>query len=270
MNMTLLRKLSLMFALLCATSLLGVAGSVMPAAAADQQSSAASAAHDDFNDEPESADRHARLDRHNRIDRRDHYDGDIVNIGRGRNLPSGQQADSVVSIFGSSLSEGGAGNVVSVLGNNRVLGPVGESAVAVFGNVYIDNKVDGDVIAVLGNVELGPNAEVGGDVVAVFGVVNRDPAAIVHGSVQRVFSVDFGGLTGLQTWIQRCLLYGRPLAFAPGLGWAWTLALGFLAFYVFLALCFRQGVDRCVQTLEAEPGSTALAALLAMLLTPVL
>src|SRR5271169_5588767 len=254
MNMTLLRRLSLMFVLLCATSLLGHAGSVVPAAAAAEQSTAASAAHDDFNDEPESADRRGKLDRHNRLDRRDHDDGDIVNIGHGSHLPSGQRADSVVSILGSSLSEGAAGSVVSVLGNTRVLGPVGDSAVAVFGNVYIDSKVDGDVVAVLGNVELGPNAEIGGDVVAVFGVVNRDPAAIVHGSTERVFSVDFGGMTGLQTWIQRCLLYGRPLAFAPGLGWAWTLALGFLAFYVCLALCFREGLDRCWRTLGADPA----------------
>jgi uncharacterized RDD family membrane protein YckC len=276
MNMSLLRRLGLMFALLCATSLLGHAGSLVPAAAADEQSTAASAAHDDFNDAPESADRHGRLERRNRPDWRNRHggqdrdEGDIVNIGHDSHLPSGERAESVVSILGSSLSEGEAGNVVSVLGNTRVLGPVEEGAVAVFGSVYIDSKVDGDVVAVLGNVELGPNAEIGGDVVAVFGVVKRDPAAIVHGSMQRVFSVDYGGIDWLQTWIQRCLLYGRPLAFAPGLGWAWTLALGFLAFYACLALCFRQGVDRCVQTLESEPGSTALAALLAMLLTPVL
>jgi uncharacterized RDD family membrane protein YckC len=265
MNITLLRRLSFVFVLLFATSLLGHAGAV-PAAAADQQTTAASAAHDDFND--------GRPDRRNRLEWRgrheDHGDGDIVNIGHGSHLPSGQRADSVVSILGSSLSEGEAENVVSILGDTRVLGPVGESAVAVMGNAYIDSKVDGDVVAVLGNVELGPNAEVGGDVVSVFGVVNRDPAAIVHGSMERVFSVDFGGVGWLQTWIQRCLLYGRPLAFAHGLGWAWTLALGFLAFYVCLALCFRDGLDRCVQTLETQPGSTALAALLGMLLTPVL
>ena len=273
MNISLLRRLSFVFVLLCATSLLGHAGQAVPAAADEQ--TAASAAHDDFNDEPQSADRRGRLDRRNRRDVARHGgqgqdDGDIVNIGHGSHLPSGQRADSVVSVLGSSTSEGEAQNVVSVLGDTRVLGPVGESAVAVFGNAYIDSKVDGDVVAVLGNVELGPNAEVGGDVVSVFGLVNRDPAAIVHGSMQRVFSVDFGGFARLQTWIQRCLLYGRPLAFGHGLGWAWTLALGFLAFYVFLALCFRDGVDRCVQTLESQPGSTALAALLAMLLTPVL
>jgi uncharacterized RDD family membrane protein YckC len=275
MNNSLLRRLSFAFVLLCATSLLGHAGEATPAVATDDQS-AASAAHDDFNDQPEPADHSGRSDRHKRLDWRSrhnwraHDDGDIVNIGHGSHLPPGQRADSVVSILGSSISEGEAQNVVSVIGDTRILGPVSESAVAVMGNAYVDSKVDGDVVAVLGNVELGPNAEVGGDVVSVFGVVHRDSAAIVHGAVQNVFTVDFGGFSRLQTWIERCLLYGRPLAFAHGLGWAWTLALGFLAFYICLALCFRQAIDRCVQTLETEPGSTALAALLAMLLTPVL
>jgi len=63
------------------------------------------------------------------------------------------------------------------------------------------------------------------------------------------------------------LIYGRPLAFAPGLGWAWTLALVLLAFYACLALMFRDGVDQCVRTLESQPGHTALAALIGILLT---
>jgi uncharacterized RDD family membrane protein YckC len=141
------------------------------------------------------------------------------------------------------------------------------------GSTYVDAKVNGDVVAVLGNVELGPNAEVGGDVVAVMGTVKRDPGAVVHGSVQRVIDWDFGdgtGFSGLNTWITHCLLLGRPLAFAAGLGWAWTLALGLLAFYACLALMFRQGIDQCVHTLESQPGHTALAALLGILLTPVL
>jgi uncharacterized RDD family membrane protein YckC len=43
-----------------------------------------------------------------------------------------------------------------------------------------------------------------------------------------------------------------------------------LVLYVFLALIFRAGVSRCVTTLETHPGHAALAALLAMLFTPVL
>jgi hypothetical protein len=57
---------------------------------------------------------------------------------------------------------------------------------------------------------------------------------------------------------------------APGLGWAWGLAFAFLALYAVLALLFREGLTRCVQTFEAQPGQSVLAALIAMLLTPVL
>jgi uncharacterized RDD family membrane protein YckC len=163
--------------------------------------------------------------------------------------------------------------VVSVLGNTHVTGPVSDNTVAVLGNNYVDSKVDGNVVAVLGNVELGPHAEVGGDVVAVLGTVSRDPGAIVHGSVQNVLNADIAGISGfggLSTWINQCLLYGRPLAFHAGLGWAWTIALGLLAFYACLALMFRSGIEECVRTLEAQPGPTALAALIGILLTPVL
>jgi uncharacterized RDD family membrane protein YckC len=299
MNMYLLRRLWFLFALLCVTAVASHPGAAQsktatskttaPAAAAttDAASTATTSDHsatavpaaadtDDFNDEPESVDRHGRLDWRNRIETRHRHrhdtDNDIVSIGHSSHLQSGEKADSVVSVFGSSTSDGEAVDVVSVFGNTRVTGSVHDSAVAVLGNVYIDSKVDGDVVAVLGNVTLGPNAEVGGDVVAVLGTMQRDPAAILHGSVQRILNVDagVGGFDWLNTWITHCLLYGRPLAFVHGLGWAWTLALGLLAFYACLALLFRSGVEQCVHTLESEPGHTALAGLIGILLTPVL
>jgi uncharacterized RDD family membrane protein YckC len=278
MNIALMRRWSFIFALLCATIICAHVG--VPAFAADNgpATAAASAAHNDFDDEADSSDQHdsdwnRRASRRARHRLHGHDDGEMVNIGHGSHLLSGQHADSVVSIFGSSTSEGQANDVVSVLGNTRVTGPVSDSAVAVLGNAYVDSKVDGDVVAVLGNVELGPNAEVGGDVVSVLGLVRLDPAAVVHGAVNRVLSVDMGGLEGmnwLEIWITKCFFYARPLALASGLGWAWTIALLFLAFYAGLALLFRSGVDQCVHTLETQPGHTALAALLAMLLTPVL
>ena len=235
------------------------------AAASDDESN-------DDSDRDERSDWGNRIEAHHRRNHR-HHDGDVVSIGHSSHLESGQKADSVVSVFGSSTSDGEAVDVVSVIGNTRVTGPVGDTAVAVMGNAYVDAKVNGDVVAVLGNVELGPNAEVGGDVVAVMGTVKRDPAAVVHGSVQRVIDWDVGGasgFSGLNTWITHCLLLGRPLAFTAGLGWAWTLALGLLVFYACLAVLFRGGVDQCVRTLESQPGHTALAALLGILLTPVL
>jgi uncharacterized RDD family membrane protein YckC len=199
-----------------------------------------------------------------------HHGNDVVSIGHDSKLEQGQQADSVVSILGSSTSDGETGDVVSILGNTRATGTVREGAVAVLGNTYVDGKVGGDAVAVLGNVELGPNAEVGGNVVAVGGKVLRDPAAIVHGDVQDVFAGNFGGLAWSSIWIQHCLLYGRPLALVPGLGWAWSLALTCLALYVCLAWLFRDGLTRCVRTFETQPGHSVLAALIAMLLTPVL
>jgi uncharacterized RDD family membrane protein YckC len=292
MNMYLWRRLGPLFTLLCVGALAVHSGAAVsktaaPKAAApaaevstpaDDHPAAASAAggQDDFNDEPDSVDSH---DRHYRFGSRhrrhtsDHDDGDIVSVGHSSHLLSGEKADSVVSIVGSSTSEGEAVDVVSIIGNTRVTGPVHDSAVAVLGSVYINSKVDGDVVAVLGHVELGPDAEVGGDVVAVLGRVDKDPAATVHGSVQRILDVGVGGVSGfgwLDTWVTHCLFYLRPLALVQGLGWAWTLALSLLAFYACLALLFRSGIDECVHTLESEPGHTALAALIAMLLTPVL
>jgi uncharacterized RDD family membrane protein YckC len=305
MNASILQRLGFLFTLLCLTAVAMHPGAAAAAATAHSATAAAPApsgttpgiaaastaapikddhasdspaasSDDEFNDDTnrdDPSDWRNRVEAHRRRNRQHHADGDVVSIGHSSHLESGQKADSVVSVFGSSTSDGEAVDVVSVIGNTRVTGPVGDTAVAVMGNAYVDAKVNGDVVAVLGNVELGPNAEVGGDVVAVLGMVKRDPAAIVHGSVQRIIDWDIGGATGfsgLNTWITHCLLLGRPLAFTAGLGWAWTLALVLLAFYACLALLFRHGIDQCVQTLESEPGHTALAALLGILLTPVL
>jgi uncharacterized RDD family membrane protein YckC len=293
MNTSILQRLGFLFALLCLTAVVthpdaaaaaaahGAPTAPAPSTAAPTQDDHSSAtpppasddAFEDDSDRTDRSDWRDRIESHRRHNRQHREDGDVVSIGHSSHLESGQKADSVVSVFGSSTSDGEAVDVVSVIGNTRVTGPVGDSAVAVMGNAYVDAKVNGDVVAVLGNVELGPHAEVGGDVVAVLGRVERDPAAVVHGSVQRIIDWDIGGATGfsgLNTWFTHCLLLGRPLAFAAGLGWAWTIALGFLAFYCCLALMFRAGVDQCVHTLESQPGHTALAALLGILLTPVL
>ncbi len=296
MNTSILQRLGFLFTLLCLTAVVarpgaaaaapahGASATTAPApstAAPAKDDHAASAAapsassDDEFNDDSgdDRSDWRNRIEVHRRHNWQHRADGDVVSIGHSSHLESGQKADSVVSVFGSSTSDGDAVDVVSVIGNTRVTGPVGDTAVAVMGNAYVDSKVEGDVVAVLGNVELGPHAEVGGDVVAVLGRVDRDPAAVVHGSVQRIIDLDIGGasgFSGLNTWVTHCLLLGRPLAFTAGLGWAWTLALCLLAFYACLALMFRNGVDQCVHTLESQPGHTALAALLGILLTPVL
>ncbi len=244
-----------------------------PPAAQDAASAAASAAAAIASDALRSAagDESARQegsDRHERSGRRRHRN-DVVSIGRDSDLPAGERADSVVSILGSSTSAGEARDVVSILGTTRVSGPVQESAVAILGNTIVDSAIHGDAVAVLGNVELGPHADVEGDVVAVGGKVLRDPSAVIHGDVRSVGAAA-PGFGWLRPWIDHCLFYGRPLALVSGIGWAWVLALAFLALYACLALLFRQAVEECVRTVDTQPGLTALAALLTLLLTPLL
>jgi uncharacterized RDD family membrane protein YckC len=224
----------------------------------DAKSANSTTAKED-DDADEAADVH-RIDKHA-----------VVGIGRNSTLAAGEHADAVVSILGSSTSAGEVDDaVVSILGNTRVTGPVGDAAVAVLGNTYVDSHVGDNVVAVLGNVELGPHADVGGDVVAVGGELIRDPAAVVHGNVQDVAL--FGKMSGfewLHSWVHHCLLLGRPLAFAAGIGWAWTLAFSFLALYLLIALVFPKNVIACVRTLETRPGRTVLASIFTFILKPI-
>jgi uncharacterized RDD family membrane protein YckC len=253
-------------AALALISLLGAtaAQATEPPAAADTAASAAPAPVEETSDQSEDWNAH-------RARRNHHRNGnDLVNIGHDSTLREGETADSVVSVFGSSTSDGNAGDVVSILGDTRVTGEVSDSAVAVLGNTTIDGKVGGDAVTVLGDLDLGPHADIGGDAVVVGGSVRRDPAAVIHGSVQTVLGGDFGSFGWLHAWVRHCLLYARPLAFAHGLGWAWGLALACLALYVVLALLFREGLSKCVRTFETQPGHTVLAGLSAALLTPVL
>jgi len=291
MNTTMFRALSFSFVLLAAATVVhaaehpaaanhaaSAAPTAAPAASSPTDSSAAAAsaaaasaaasavqpgADDDFAESSTSG--HARKRHHSKGS-----GNDIVSIGHNSHLAAGEKADSVVSVFGSSTSDGDAGEVVSVLGNTRVTGTVHGDAVAVLGNLYVDGKVEGDAVAVAGSVQLGPHAEVDGDVNAVLGGVHRTSESIIHGDVSDVFLGDISDVEWLQQWVHECLFEGRPLALTSGIGWAWTLALLLLALYVFLALLFPRGVRACVTTLDTRPGPTALAALLAALFTPVL
>ncbi len=195
-----------------------------------------------------------------------------ISIFNNAFLEKGEWADSVVSVFGNATSEGEVTHtVLAVFGNASATGPVGDAVVSVFGNAHVDAKV-GKVVAVFGNVELGPKAEVRGNVVPIFGTIERDPHAIVHGSTSKLNLGQFtlGDAPWLDAYVNQCLYKLRPLAFGAHLGWAWTIAGAFLLFYIFLALLFRGGVDACVNTLETRPGGSILAALLTLLLSPVL
>lgn len=201
-----------------------------------------------------------------------YYGSERVSIFSDSTLEAGQSAHAVVSILGSSQSAGDVREaVVSVLGGSRVTGgTVGEAVVSVLGNTYVNGRVSGEMVTVLGNAELGPDAVVEGDVVTVGGKLKRAEGAVIRGEVHSVSIggpfFDFGGLT---TWLHECLLKGRPLAFHDDLAWAWALALLFLAISLLIAVIAPRGVVKCAETLEQKPGSCLLAAILALLLTPV-
>jgi uncharacterized RDD family membrane protein YckC len=204
--------------------------------------------------------------------RRHRYSGDdvVVNLWDDAHLAADEIADGVIAIFGDARVEGEVNEaVVAVFGNAHVTGTVDGGVVSLFGNTYIDGPVREAAVSVFGDLELGPHAEIDGDAVAIGGKLTRDPQAQVHGHTQVVGS-GLGGMQWLRTWIEKCLLYGRPLAFESELGWAWGIALGFLLFYVVIALLFDRSVAKCVETLETQPGQSVVTSIMTVLLVPVL
>ena len=169
---------------------------------------------------------------------------------------------------GPEGSVGGA--AVAVLGRVRSEGFIAHDAVSVLGGVSINGEVGGQVVAVLGDVDLGPRAVVNGDVVVVGGSLTRQPGAVVRGNEVRVSAFGPGGsAAGLSAWFSQCVLKARPLALGPDLGWVWVVAVAFLGFYLLLALLLPGPLERCVGTLEQRPGSSVLASLLTVVLSPV-
>jgi uncharacterized RDD family membrane protein YckC len=199
----------------------------------------------------------------------DHSDRQIVSVGHNSYLPAGEHAQDVVAVMGDTKVDGDASDAaVAVLGDTTVNGTVGHGgAVAVLGDVYINGKVRGDVVAVLGSVTLGPNAVVDGQVTEVFGRLNRSSTAVVQGGTSSVLA--FGRLEGLHSWFRDCLLFGRPLAPTAAVAWAWWLSLALLALYLLIAAVFRDGVQRCIDTLETHPGPSILATVIVAVLVPV-
>jgi uncharacterized RDD family membrane protein YckC len=192
----------------------------------------------------------------------------VVAIGSDANLSADKSADAVVSVGGNASSAGKVKEaVVAVGGNATATGPVGEGVVAVFGDATL-NSTAKTVVAVLGDVTLGPDARVAEQVVAVGGMIKRDAAAVVNGSEQTV-GIGFGKAEGLRGWFKHCLMLARPLALDKSVSWAWGVAFVFLAFYALLAFAFRDGLQRCVTTMETQPGASVVTGLLSLVITPI-
>jgi len=195
------------------------------------------------------------------------YERSVVAVLHDAYLESGEHAREVVAVLGNATADGSvSGSVVAVLGDSHANDTVGDSVVAVLGNAYVNSKVSGGVVAILGNVTLGPQADVSGGVVQILGHLERSPTAHVQGDIARVFTGFWA--PGLQAWLHECLFYGRLLSFDPGVRWAWGLALAALGLYVLIALLFPGAVSRCAQVLGDHPGESLLAALLGLLLSP--
>jgi uncharacterized RDD family membrane protein YckC len=188
-----------------------------------------------------------------------------VNIGGNSYLEAGENADVVVSIFGSSRSAGDVDDaVVSIFGGSRVTGgTVGDVVVSVLGDTYVNGRVRGGVITVLGDIEFGPEAVVDGEVVCVGGEIKQDASAQIRAEVRHV------GIRGLTTWFKECLLKARLLAWDSRVWWAWCIALAYLAFYFLVSLIVPAGVAKCAETLEQKPGPCLVTAVVALILTPV-
>ncbi len=199
-----------------------------------------------------------------------HTSDDVVfNAWGDAHLPANEETDGVIAIFGDARVEGEVHDaVVTMFGNAHVTGEVHGGVISLFGNTYIDGRVQDAAVAVFGDLELGPHAVIDTDIAVIAGKLTRDPQAVVHGHTE-ILAEGFTG-QGVRVWIDKCLLYARPLAFEPGLGWAWGIALGFLLFYVVLALMFDRGLTRCVETLETQPGQSIVASIMAVILVPVL
>jgi uncharacterized RDD family membrane protein YckC len=203
---------------------------------------------------------------------KDSHTGDVIfNVGGKAELQAGDTADAVIALLGSAISAGDVRDgVASVFGETRVTGKA-DFAVALFGNTYVNSEITDTAMAIFGDLELGPQAIIHNEAAAIGGTVRRAPGAVTHGGVQEVsFGRGLRDIGWLRAWIEHCLLFGRPLAFEAELAWAWWIAFGFLGFYALIALLFNEAVEKCVQTLETQPGPSVVASLLTVLLTPVL
>jgi uncharacterized RDD family membrane protein YckC len=194
----------------------------------------------------------------------------LVAFNRDVTVAAGEHRTAVVVIGGSATIAGEVEEAVVVIGGDAIVrGPVGEAVVAVLGSVMLDDEVR-EAVAIGGGVELGPKAKAH-DVVSVGGSIQRASSATVTGSVNEVaFAETLPDFRGLRAWVRHAFFLGRPLAFHPDVFWAWLVALVVLALYVLVGLLFPRPVTACVETLEQRPGGTILAAVLALLLSPLL
>jgi len=187
--------------------------------------------------------------------------------------PSYDTSDGRSSVMSNNdvpANEHVTGDVVAVMGNNRVDGDVSHDVVTVMGNAVINGTVGHNVVTTMGNVVLGPRAEVDGDVVCVGGNVSRAPGSIVRGRiVNGPLGRNYGNRRGFPGFATRIPWFRNAWPSAPALPVVVSiLAIISLGLCTLLALVFPNGIRRCGNTLVERPGITILAAFLALLALP--
>jgi uncharacterized RDD family membrane protein YckC len=154
----------------------------------------------------------------------------------------------------------------------------------VMGSATINGRVDGDAAIIMGGVDVGPGASIGGSLVVVGGVARVAPGAelrgdlvVVGGDLEAPPEFRPGGeyvvigsnllggrLEALVPWLQRGLMWGRPLV--PGIGWLWGVVAIFFLLYLVLNLVFEQATRKCAAAANERPLTTLLVGLLTLLL----
>ena len=158
-----------------------------------------------------------------------------------------------------------AREAVAIWGDLTMDGEVERDAVVIFGNAKVNGRVGGALVCIFGTVELGPKAHIGRECVVVAGVLANPHRVPIHGETV-VIGANTKNFGASLAWVRDGIMKGRLLV--PGLGWPWLIYGGFLAFYLLIALLFRNGVNACARTIEERPGGTLLTAILLVPLVP--
>lgn len=97
----------------------------------------------------------------------------VCGVGRaGVNVDIGVNGGSIIKIMDDIYIPGNkriTGDVIAVLGDIEVDGPVAGDVVAILGDIKVNNVIDGDLVSLLGNVDSGPNAIVKGEITKIGG-----------------------------------------------------------------------------------------------------
>ena len=139
--------------------------------------------------------------------------------------------------------------------------------VVIGADAQIDGTVDGEVLCVMGKVTLGTNALLKRGIVVIGGLDRPDTAEIRGEKVVIPLQHGWGfpfSVEWVTDWIGSGFMWGRPLPHQYV--WSWTIAGVFLLIYLVLAALFPRPVQTSMETLQARPGGSLMAGLLALLL----